>query len=704
MEKSSGLISLEVVAQINQIPVDIRAVVREYGITEARVSPEVIVRIARSQGFKSRIKHKLSITQLAEKYPQPAIAIMPDGDYIVLLKSNLAEGKVLCYLPQEGKTDEWLISALPTSWIIMSPRMFNAQTRFGLEWFMQEVMNYKRVILEVLLGSCLVQMFGLVTPLLTQVILDKVIVHHSTSTLDVLGVAFLGITVFELLLNLTRNYIFTHTANKIDAKLGAKLFRHLFALPFPFFESRKVGIIISRLRELESVREFITNKSVSVIIDLMFSFIFVGVMFIYSAPLTFIVLGFVAFIAIVYLLITPIFRERLQNKFMMAAQSSAYLVESVTGVQTVKSLAIEGMMQKRWEDNLGSYLGASFRLTNMSNVASAFATVFQRLMTIAILYFGVKLVIENQMSIGQLIAFNMLSGQFTAPVLRLVNLWNELQQALLGIDRLGDILNHPTEVVDEKSSITLSELKGEIKIENLSFKYAPGAPMVLNDVSLDIPSNRMIGIVGRSGSGKSTITKLIQRLYFASAGAIYLDGIDIRHLNPHWLRYQIGVVLQDNYLFSGTIRDNIALPQPNASMEQVIRVSEIAGAHDFIAKLPEGYDTPVGERGSTLSGGQRQRIAIARALITGPRILILDEATSALDYESERIINKNLQLIRQGRTVIIIAHRLSTVRKCDLIVAMDNGKIVEIGTHDQLMANRNYYYALATEADSEEVS
>lgn len=314
-------------------------------------------------------------------------------------------------------------------------------------------------------------------------------------------------------------------------------------------------------------------------------------------------------------------------------------------------------------------------------------------MTIAILYVGVCLVIENKLTIGQLIAFQMFAGQFSAPMLRLVNLWNEFQQTLLAVDRIGDILNSPVEL-QSGNAITLNHVRGDIKFDKLSFKYNVESPNVLTNINLEIKAGARIGFVGRSGSGKSTLTKLIQRLYYPTEGTIYIDGIDIRNVNPVWLRTNIGVVLQENYLFSGTIRENIILPRPNVPMEAVIQVSKIAGAHDFISKLPKGYDTEVGERGSSLSGGQKQRIAIARALISDPRILIFDEATSALDYESEKIIRDNLNMLTRGRTTIIVAHRLSTIRGCDYIICFDNGQIVEHGTHEQLIAQDGYYKKL----------
>ena len=492
---------------------------------------------------------------------------------------------------------------------------------------------------------------------------------------------------------MVRNYIFVHAANKIDAKLGAKLFRHLLRLPFAYFENRKVGNIVARVRELDTIREFITNKSVTLIIDLLFSFVFVIMMVIYSPMLTAIVLVSVALVGAIYVIVTPELRARLQNKFNMAAESSSYLVECVTGVQTVKSLAIEGSVQNKWENALGNYLKASFKLSNMGNVAGALCSLIQRAMTISVLYFGVRLVIENKLTIGQLIAFQMFAGQFSQPVLRLVNLWNDFQQALLSVDRLGDILHHPMEVQSSKS-ITLPSVGGAIQLKGVSFSYAPGRPKVLDDITLEIPAGTSIGIVGRSGSGKSTVAKLIQRLYLPTDGAIFIDNVDTRHMDPLWLRSNIGVVPQESFLFNSSVRDNICDPLPAAPVELIIAAAKVAGAHEFISEMPEGYDTMVGERGSSLSGGQKQRIAIARALISNPKILIFDEATSALDYESERIIQENLNEIKKGRTMIIIAHRLSTIRTCDLIVVVEKGRIVETGTHNELIQRNGIYASL----------
>lgn len=694
---NTGLISLEIVARLNKIDIDMHAIVRNYGISTADLSPEEIIRIAQDSEFKIK-KKNLTIEEIGESdYPLPAIIRKKNGDYLVLLAVKKEENRAMILVPLEKSPQSIDINNLQEDLenyiLVLKHKLLNDKVEFGFKWFFNEIIKYKKIVGQVLLGSFVIQLFGLVTPLFTQVILDKVLVHRTISTLNVLAFAFVFVSIFELLLNLARNYIFIHTTSKIDAKLGAKLFRHLFRLYYVYFENRQVGNIAARVRELDRIREFITDKSVSVILDLFFSIVFVAIMLMYSVKLTVISLTFIAIIAIIFLIITPELRTRLEDKFQMGAQSNSYLVESITGVQTVKSLGIEGSMFRKWEDKLGKYIKSSFNLAIMGNFTGSITGFLQKLMTIAILYVGVCLVIENKLTIGQLIAFQMFVGQFSAPVLRLVNLWNEFQQTLLAVDRIGDILNSPVEMQNSKA-ITLNNINGHIKFENLSFKYNIDLPNVLNQVNFEIYPGMKVGIVGRSGSGKSTLTKLIQRLYYPTEGTIYIDGIDIRNINPLWLRTNIGIVLQENFLFSGTIRENIVLPRPNVSMETVIKVAQVSGAHEFISKLPKGYDTQVGERGSSLSGGQKQRIAIARALISDPRILIFDEATSALDYESEKIIKDNLDIITRGRTTLFIAHRLSTIQNCDVIVCFDEGRIVEVGNHEQLINHNGYYKKL----------
>lgn len=697
----SALIALEIAGKLNRIPIDTRSIVKEYALEDAEPSIEELARIAKHQGFRSSIK-KLSIEKIVTSYPLPVIVQKIDSTYMSIIQVNKEKKELLVFditqkEPYNMSYEEYKqISGGKV--IVLKHKILSYQVKFGFGWFYAQMLNYKKIIGEVLLASFIMQLFGLVTPLFTQVILDKVLVHRSMTTLDVLAIAFIVVALFDFLLNLVRNYIFIHTTSKIDAKLGAKLFHHLLALPIAYFEKRKVGNIIARVRELDTIREFIANKSISVILDVLFSGVFVAVMLLYSVKLTMVVVAFVSVIGLIYFFITPQLRKRLEEKFQMGAQSNAYLVESVTGVQTVKSLALEGSMQKKWEDYLAKYVNSSFHLSNLSNTLGGLSGMLQKLMTISILYMGVSLVLEGKLSVGQLIAFQMFANQFSGPVLRLVNLWNEFQQTLLSVDRLGDILNTPTEQKNNKA-ITLPKIEGSILFDNITFSYSPDVPNVINGISAEFKAGQSVGLVGRSGSGKSTITKLIQRLYIPNAGTIYIDNVDIRHMNPKWLRNNMGVVLQENFLFSGTIKENISLSRPDAPIEQILHAAQMAGAHEFISELPEGYETQVGERGASLSGGQKQRVAIARALIINPRILIFDEATSALDYESEKIIQNNMDIIKDGRTMFIVAHRLTTVKKCDVILVLDKGNIVESGRHDELMKLHGYYYELYTQQD-----
>ena len=500
--------------------------------------------------------------------------------------------------------------------------------------------------------------------------------------------------MFETILSILRTYLFAHTTNRIDVELGARLFRHLMALPIGYFQSRRVGDSVARVRELENIRNFLTGSALTLVIDLFFTFVFLGVMFIYSPLLTWIVIGAFPFYIGISAGATPVFKRRLDEKFERGAENQAFLVESVNGVETLKAMAVEPQMQRKWEEQLAAYVAASFRVLSLANTASNVVQLINKLVTAAILYVGAKLVISGDLTVGELVAFNIMAGRVSQPVLRLAQMWQDFHQARLSIARLGDILNTNPEQTYSPSQTALPAIRGDISFEHVTFRYRIDGPAVLQDVSFSVPSGQIVGIVGPSGSGKSTLAKLIQRLFVPEGGRIMIDGMDISIVDPAWLRRQIGVVLQDNVLFNRSVRDNIALSNPAMPTERVIAAAQLAGAHDFVLELPYGYDTVVGERGSTLSGGQRQRLAIARALVSNPQILIFDEATSALDYESERVIQTNLPQITRGRTVFIVAHRLSTVRRADRIITIDHGRLVEDGTHDELLKTNGRYASL----------
>ena len=658
-------------------------------------APEMI-RCAKGLGLKARA-YRTDWSRLA-RAPLPAIASLSDGGFIVVAKA--AEDKVLVQSPQTRRPALMTRDEFVAIWdcqlimIVRRAGLSDITRRFDITWFLGAIHKYRYLLSEVLVASFFLQLFALVSPLFFQVVIDKVLVHQALSTLDVLIVGLVVISTTETILGILRTYLFAHTTNRIDVELGARLFNHLLALPMAYFQARRVGDSVARVRELENIRNFLTSSALTLIIDLFFTFVFLGVMFCYSPLLTWIVFGsFPVYIAISSS-VTPLFRRRLDEKFRRGAENQAFLVESVTGIETLKAMAVEPQMQRRWEEQLAGYVAASFRVLSLGNTASQVVQFVSKIVTAATLYFGAKLVIDGSLSVGELVAFNMLAGRVSAPVLRLAQIWQDFHQARLSIARLGDILNSAAEPTYMAGRARLPAIRGNIKFDHVSFRYRIDGPEILHDVSFDVPAGQTVGIVGPSGSGKSTFAKLVQRLYVPESGRVLVDGVDLAMADPAWLRRQIGIVLQENVLFNVSVRENIALADPAMPMEQIIAAASLAGAHDFILELSEGYDTVVGERGSTLSGGQRQRIAIARALVTDPRILIFDEATSALDYESERIIQQNMREIAKGRTVLVIAHRLSTVRAMDRIVTLERGRLVEDGTHDALIRTGGRYASL----------
>ncbi|SAK77300.1 ABC transporter [Caballeronia ptereochthonis] len=570
--------------------------------------------------------------------------------------------------------------------------------RFDFSWFIPAIVRYRVLLLEVLGVSLVLQLFGLVSPLMFQVVMDKVLVNRTYSTLNVVCVALLVSSIFEVLLTGLRNYVFSHTTNRIDVELGARLFRHLVALPLGYFGARRVGDTVARVRELENIRNFLTGQALTAFIDLMFSVVFIAVMCVYSVWLTLLVVASLPLYAVISGGLMPAFRARLNEKFARGADSQSFLVESVSGVETLKAMAVEPQFIRRWESQLAAYVSAGFRVSQLGNIGQQLIQLVGKLVSLGTLFFGARFVIDGQLSVGELVAFNMMAQRVSGPVLRLAQLWQDFQQIGISMQRLGDILNTRSELPQSRQA--LPAIRGEIAFENIRFRYRADGPLIIDGVSMKIGAGQVIGIVGRSGSGKSTLTKLLQRLYLPEQGTVRIDGVDLALADPAWLRRQIGVVLQENLLFNRTVRENIALTDPGAPLEAVIHAATLAGAHQFICELPEGYDTVVGEHGSNLSGGQRQRLAIARALLNDPRILIFDEATSALDFETERVIRENMRMICAGRTVIIIAHRLSAVRHAHGIIAMDRGRIVEHGNHDSLLAHGGLYAHLVSLQDA----
>jgi subfamily B ATP-binding cassette protein HlyB/CyaB len=689
MELDSGLACLILLARLHGLPADPSQLQHQFGQSGRSFSDMEIIRAARSLGLKA--KRLSSQWSRLRKTPLPAIARRRGGDYHLVLKVAEKEEKVLAHDPAQRQPASLSRAEFETAWtgdlILVTRRsgLAGEIERFNFAWFIPAIWKYKQLLGEVLLASFFMQIFALITPLFFQVVIDKVLVHRGLTTLDVLAAGLLAVSVFEVILNGLRAYVFAHTCNRIDVTLGSGLFQRLLRLPLSYFEIRRVGDTVARVRELESIRNFITGSSLTLVIDLFFTVIFVAVMAVYSGTLTCVVLGAMPCYALLAALVTPTLRARLHEKFNRGAENQAFLVETISGIETIKAGAVEPQCQRRWDEQLAGYVKAGFRATNLGNIAGQCAAFINKATVVLILWIGARLVIAGELTVGQLIAFNMLSGRVSGPILRLVQLWQDFQQAGVSVQRLGDILNTRPEPAYRPGRASLPELAGQVSFENVSFRYRPDTPEVLHDVSFAVSPGEVIGIVGRSGSGKSTLTKLIQRLYVPQSGRVLVDGVDLALVDTVWLRRNIGVVLQENVLFNRTVRENIALCDPALPMERVVESAKLAGAHEFILELPEGYDTVVGEHGCNLSGGQRQRLAIARALIAKPRILILDEATSALDYESEHIIQQNMQAICKGRTVFIIAHRLSALRNAGKIIVIEKGRIAEGGAHGELM-------------------
>ena len=699
-QPDSALSSFVLVARFLGVSTEEAQLRHERGRGQEPFSFDDLMRAARRLGLIARTK-AASVADLS-KIPTPALLQLQDGAVAILLKADdqADSCRYLVQRPDAARPEIWQQDEMADRFggfaLLMTSReqIAGAARKFDVSWFIPALVKYRRPLRDVVIASFFLQLAGLVSPIFFQLVVDKVLTHQAMTTLEVLAIGLSAILIVETILSGLRTWLFSHTTSRVDAELSASLFRHLVNLPLSYFEARRVGDTIARVRELESIRQFLTSNAVTLVLDLFFTIVFFAVMLLYSPLLTGIVAATVPLYFGISVFVTPPLRARLNEKFKRGADSQAFLVESVTGIGTLKAMAVEPMMRERWERLFAGYVKTGFDVTVLANWGSHAIQLVSKLATVAILFFGAREVIAGNLSVGALVAFNMLAGRVAQPVLRMSQLWQDFQQVRISVDRLGDILNVPVEPQPSAARGSLPPIEGRIQFDKVRFRYRPDAPEALRGVSLDIAAGEMLGIVGPSGSGKSTLTKLVQRLYVPEQGRVLIDGVDLSLVDATWLRRQIGVVLQENILFNRSVRDNIALADPALPMERVIGAANLAGAHDFILQLPYGYDTEIEERGSNLSGGQRQRIAIARALITNPRILILDEATSALDAESEEIIQQNLSAIAHNRTVLIIAHRLSAVRQCNRIVTIESGEVTEIGTHESLLRSGGRYASL----------
>lgn len=690
---TDDLVAFATLLALHRIAVDPDQLRHDLGHHD-NVTADDLLRLAKRQADARARRIVVQIDDL-KTLPLPALANGRDGWFLI---GRVGNDQVLVQRPNYAP-EQLSYAALEERWsgelILVTTRegVGGLAGRFDVSWFVPQIVKYRRLIGEVLLITLALNLLGLAAPLFFQNIIDKVLVNNTMATLQVLAFGFVAVSLWEVAFGWIRTRLYSETCQKIDVELGARLFRHLLGLPLAYFEARRVGDTAMRVRQLETIREFLTNASMSVLIDPIFVIVFLVAMWIYSPTLFLITAITLPAYVVVAALLTKPMRARIDEKFERGAANNALLVESISGIQTVKAAAVEPQWQDRWERQLAGYSAANQQVINLGNTGSQSIQLISKLNLAAILYFGAVAVIEGNLTVGGLVAFNMFAQRVSGPVIRMAQLWQEFQQVRIAVERLGDVLNQPTEP-GAGSRTALPAVKGHIRFESVKFRYAHEGPWTLEDIDIDLEPGATLGIVGSSGSGKSTLTKLLQRLYTPASGRILIDGVDIGQIDPAWLRRQIGVVLQENLLFNRSIRENVALSHPAMPLDRVMAAAQLAGAHEFIVRLPQGYDTVVEERGVNLSGGQRQRLAIARALVTQPRILILDEATSALDAESEAIIQKNLKAMAQGRTVLIIAHRLSAIRQCQRIIALEQGRIVERGTHDDLLKHGGRYAEL----------
>ncbi len=697
--KDTGLGSLIIVARHYKIAVDMRQLERAYVVEAGSIDTTTIIRAARDLKLKARAYHGVTEKKLAG-LTLPAIMQMKDGRYLVL--NGIRDGQMYITDPAYDSTkimqaDRKKLLEAWTGGIILFTRRFSLdeeKKEFSLAWFLPVVGKYKKYLRNVLFMSFLLQILGLATPIFMQVIIDKVLVHRSAHDMDILIMGMILTAIFNNWMMSLRAYLFTNITSKMDVVLSSQLFRNIMALPVKYFSKWQVGDVVSRVGELENLRNFMTGSALTIVLDIIFAAVYLVVMLLYSKVLSLVVVLILPLFVLLNVIVAPIYKKLINKRFLIGAKNQSFLIESLTGIRTIKGSGLEASFVGRYEDILASYVKAGFDVVNLANVAGSIGMFLQQGFNLAILWVGASYVMEHEITVGELIAFQMMAGQLIAPVMRLVGMWQYFQQTRVSIDRLGDIMNEETEPAFNPARTTLPNISGAVSLDHVSFAYSSENGNVLENLSVNIAAGMKVGIVGRSGSGKSTLTKLLQRLYLPTGGRILIDGVDIAQVEPAWLRRQIGVVLQDSMLFSGTIEENIRIACPNATSEEVAAAARLAGADSFIEEMPHKYDTFVGERGSLLSGGQRQRISIARALISDPKIIIFDEATSALDYESESLIMKNIDAIAEGRTMFMIAHRLSTVEKCDAIIVIDHGRIVEAGSHQELLQRKGAYYKL----------
>lgn len=690
------------VATHHGIDLSVERLKHTYAVGQEVVSQAMMLRMAKKAGLRARITRAdwQTLFNLGEAYPAAvqltngnwvvvtAAAAAPDGEQFVRVIDPLAERQNEPVIVDRARfCANW-------SGVVLLVKRHNRSAgereKFGFRWFVPELLREWRLFADVAVAAVLLYALGLVLPIFFQLVIDKVLVHESFTTLYVLAAGAIGALIFDAIFNFLRRYLMLYATNRVDIRVATKTFGHLLGLPVAFFEHISAGVLVKHMQQAARIREFLTGRLFVTMLDTISLFVFIPVLAFYSIKLTGLVLAFTALSGTIVTLLMGPFRRRLLALYEAEAARQALLVETVHGMRTVKSLAMEPLQGRQWDDRCALSTEMRFGVEKISAGAQSITGLLEKLMTLGIIALGALDVFSGEMTIGALVAFNMLAGRVSGPLVQMVTMVHEYQEVALAVKMLGEVMNQKPERESGREGLR-PELVGRIEFENVSFRYSPDAQLALDDVSFKVEPGKVFGIVGRSGSGKTTITRMISGLHPVQEGLVRIDGYDARELDLAHLRRDLGLVLQDNFLFRGTVRDNIASVKRGASFAEVVQAAQLAGADEFIERLPRGFDTMLEENASNLSGGQKQRLAIARALIVNPRVLILDEATSALDSESEMIIRRNLRRIAAGRTVIIVSHRLSMLSEADAILVIDRGRVVDIDRHDSLLTKCSMY-------------
>jgi ATP-binding cassette, subfamily B, bacterial HlyB/CyaB len=700
LRPQTALQCLTNVAKSHGVELSVDRLHHAYAVGEDPISCALLLRIAKEAGLRARIARVAwdALIKLGEAYP--ALALLANGNWVVVTgaSKDAADEALNVFDPLAFQPEALIVTkeAFCANWsgdimlVKRARRMPGAAGQFGFRWFIPQLLRERRIFIDVAVAAIFLYALGLVVPMFFQLVIDKVLVHETFMTLYVLTAGVAIALAFDAVFTFMRRYLLLYATNKVDIRVATKTFGHLLGLPISFFEHISAGVLVKHMQQAARVREFLTGRLFLTGLDALSLLVFLPVLSLYSVRLTCIVLGFAGLIGLVVALLVGPFRRRLYGLYQAEGERSALLVETVHGMRTVKSLAMEPLQSRVWDDRSAQSVSMRFSVEKISAAAQSVTGLLEKLMSVAIIGLGAIDVFNGEMTIGALVAFNMLAGRVSGPLVQMVTMAHEYQEVALAVRMLGEVMNQTPER-DGRQDGLRPQLNGQIEFENVSFRYGSDGPPALDDVSFTISAGSVFGIVGRSGSGKTTLTRLIQGLYPIQHGLLRIDGFDARELDLVHLRKSTGVVLQDNFLFRGTVRENIACAKRDASFEEVAQAARVAGADEFIERLPRGFDTMLEENGENLSGGQKQRLAIARALISDPRLLIFDEATSALDPESEAIIRRNLRRIAKGRTVIIVSHRLSMLTDADSTLVVDRGRIVDIGKHDQLVSRCTTY-------------